>query len=128
MFEVQFPKQSNAADFLATITAIETSVTPNVPYDLTDVEVRFGLAACGTCDDYGRTGSCVIEGGSVTGEITIADDPATGEFSMVIPASDLNRIPTGSYRIDILMKRGEEGPVHLVLGEVEIVASVLQWQ
>lgn len=128
MFEVQFPKQSNAADFLTTITAMDHGVTPAIPYDLTDVEIKFGLALCSSCaDDYGWSGSCAVTGGSGTGEVTIDEDPTTGVFDIVIPTSSLTNVARGNYRIDILMKRGEEGPIHLVLGQVEIVASVLQW-
>jgi hypothetical protein len=128
MFEIQFPKQSNAADFLATITAMDHGVTPAIPYDLTDVEIKFGLALCSSCgEDYGRSGACAVTGGSETGEVTIDPDPTTGIFEIVIPASDLTNVARGNYRIDVLMKRGGEGPIHLVLGQVEIVASVLQW-
>lgn len=111
MYHVTFPQQSNRADWVVTIEAIDAD--SNGPANLTGMSFRLAIE-----NDNGQT---EVQASTDDGQIVVdADD---GTITWTIRAASLHGLCSGNYNVGLLMTDGT-ATEQILLGKLPIVQGI----
>lgn len=126
MYQVNFPQQSNASDWIDTIML--TSEDDNTPIDLTGWAVTMQVwpqsqRGAGT-GYYGQTwwnGNSVplLEASTANGKIVVPD---TGVIQWTFRASELANLAPAVYEVGMILTKSPD-TVQIVLGQLPVVSG-----
>ena len=129
MYQVRFPQQSNASDWISTIEL--KSAIDGTLIDMTGASITLqvwrqtnrgvGTGMYGWDGVYNGTALPVLEATTANGKITV---PETGVIQWTFRASELSGLSPGNYEVGMTLTKSPD-TIQLLLGELPIVSGAI---